>query len=89
MKLLQIDRDHKWHKFETYHDVYLHVKGTITVTNTVGAGAVVKNTSKKVIFKNCALFTNCLSKINNTKVDDAQDIDLVMPRYYLLEYSDA
>ena len=41
------------------------------------------------MFKNCALFANCVSEINNTQVDDAQDIDIVMPMYNLIEYSDA
>ena len=43
---------------------------------------------KKVIFKNCALFTNCISKINNTQIDNAEYIDIVMPMYNLTEYSD-
>ena len=46
------------------------------------------NSNKKVIFKNCAPFTDCISKINNTQVDNAKDIDIVMPMYNLLEYSD-
>ena len=40
--------------------------------------APVNNTNKKVIFKNCVPFTNCVSKINNPQVDDAQDIDIVI-----------
>ena len=43
---------------------------------------------KKVIFKNCAPFTNCISKINNTQIDNAEYIDIVMPMYNLIEYSD-
>ena len=43
---------------------------------------------KKVIFKNCALFTDCISKINNTQADNAKDIDIVMPMYNVIEYSD-
>ena len=46
------------------------------------------NANKKVIFKNCAPFTDCISKINNTQVDNAKDIDIVMPMYNLIEYSD-
>ena len=42
---------------------------------------------KGVTFKNCAPFTNCISKINNTQVDNAKDIDIVMPMYNLIEYS--
>ena len=67
----------------------MHVKGTITVPNTAGAGAAVNNTNKKVIFKNCAPFTNCISQINNTQVDDAHNIDIVMPMYNLKKHSDA
>ena len=36
-----------------------------------------------------SLFTNCASEINNTQVDNVQDIDIVMPMYSLIEYSDA
>ena len=39
-------------------------------------------------FKTCAPFTNCISKINNTHVGNAKDIDIVMPMYNLIEYSD-
>ena len=46
------------------------------------------NTNKKVIFENCAPFTNCISKINNTQIDNAEYIDTVMPMYNLIEYSD-
>ena len=42
---------------------------------------------KKVIFKTCAPFINCINRINNTQVDDAHDIDLVMPMYNLIECS--
>ena len=44
--------------------------------------------SKKVIFKNCAPFTNSINRINNTKVDDVHDIDVVMSIYNLKDYSD-
>ena len=39
-------------------------------------------------FKNCTPFTNCISEINNTQVDNAKDIDIVMIVYNLIEYSD-
>ena len=45
--------------------------------------------NKKVIFTNCAQFTDCITEINNTQVDDAQKVDLVMPMHNLIEYSDA
>ena len=70
-----------------YSDAYILLKGTITVADTSAAGASANNTNKKVIFKNCAPFTNCISEINNTQVDNAKDIDIVMPMYNLIEYS--
>ena len=71
-----------------YSDAYILVKGTISVNNTAAAGAGVNNNNRKVIVKNCAPFTNCMTKINNTQVDNAKDIDIVMPMYNLIEYSD-
>ena len=64
-----------------YSDAYILVKGTITVHNTATADADANNTNKKVIFKNCAPFTNCISEINNTQVDIAKNIDIVMSMY--------
>ena len=60
---------------------------TVTVPNTTAAGAEVKNTNKKVIFKSCAPFTDWITEINNTQVDHAQQIDIVMPMFNLIEYS--
>ena len=71
-----------------YSDAYILVKETITVNNTAAQGAAANNTNKKVIFKNWAPFTNCISEINNTQIDNAKDIDIVMPMYNLIEYSD-
>ena len=71
-----------------YSDAYILFKGNIKVNNTDGAGAAANNTHKKVIFKNCAPFTNCISKINNNDIDNAKYIDIVMPMYNLIEYSD-
>ena len=71
-----------------YSDTYILVKGTITFNDTAAEGAAANNTNKKVIFKNCASFINCISEINNTQIGNAKDIDIVMPRYNLIEYSD-
>ena len=43
--------------------------------------------NKGVIFKNCAPFTDCISEINNAQTDNAKDLDVVMPMYDLIEYS--
>ena len=71
-----------------YRDAYILVKGTISANNTAAAGVAANNINKEVIFKNCAPFTNCISEINNTQIDNAKDLDIVMPMYNLIEYSD-
>ena len=73
-----------------HSDAYILVKGTITITGT-GADAAARQADERdkgVAFKNCAPFINCISEINNTQVDNAKDIDIVMPMYNLIEYSD-
>ena len=65
-----------------YFDAYIAVKGDITVTNPNSALY-----DKKLAFKNNASFTSCISKINNTPIDNAEDLDIVIPMYNLLEYS--
>ena len=70
-----------------YSDAYIHVKGTIEVWNTRTAAAL-NNRNKKATFKNCASFVNFISEINNTQVDDAHGIDVVMSMYNLIEFSD-
>ena len=62
--------------------------------NNTAANATATNTAndnvfgeKKLVFKNNAPFINCFSKINCVKIDNAEDLDIVMPMYNLLEYS--
>ena len=65
-----------------YSDTYLVGKGTITVTDPDN------NTyDKNIAFKNNALFTSCISKINNTLIDNAEYLDFVMLMYNLIENS--
>ena len=71
-----------------YSNVCILVKGNISVNNTAGAATAANNTNKKVIFKNCVPFTNCISKISITQIDNAEYIDIVMSMYNLTEYSD-
>ena len=59
-----------------YSDAYIHLKGA--------TGAAVNNANKKVIFKNFASFTDYTSKINNTQIDNAQNIDVGMAIYHLI-----
>ena len=70
------------------HDAYILVTGTKTIADTSAPGAATSNTNKKVMFKNCSPFTNCIIEINKKQVDNAKDIDIVMPTYNLIEYSD-
>ena len=69
-----------------YSDAYILVKGNISVINNAAVDADANNTNQKVIFTNCAPFTDSISKINNTEVDNAKDIDIVMAMYNLIEY---
>ena len=65
-----------------FSDAYIVVKGDIIVTNPNNA-----KRNKAVAFKNNAPFINCISKINGIKIDNAEDLDVVIPMYNLLEYS--
>ena len=66
-----------------FSDVYIVVKVTITVVG--GSNDSKKN--RPLAFKNNASFISCISKINNTLIDNAEDLDVAMPMYYLIEYS--
>ena len=69
-----------------YSDAYIVVKGDITLTKTNGRG-IIDIRNRFLAFKNNAPFTNCISKINNALIDNAEDLDVVMPMYNLIEYS--
>ena len=73
-----------------YSVAYILVKGKITSTGA-GDDAAARQADERgkgVAFKSCAPCTNCVSEINNTQIDNAKDIDIVMPMYNLIEYSD-
>ena len=63
-----------------YSDAYILVTRNITVTGG--------NANTKVAFKNCAPFEECRTEINETFVDEADFINITMPMYNLIEYSD-
>ena len=63
-----------------YSDADIAVTGDITATDG--------DANTKVAFKNCATFTKCITHINDEYVDTADDLDIVMPMYNLIEYSD-
>ena len=73
-----------------YADADILVKETITITGAGNDDATKRldERNKGVIFENCAPFTKFISRINNTNIDNAQDIDIVMPMYDLIEYKD-
>ena len=68
-----------------YSDAYILAKGTISIAAQTGDNP--NNGNKEVLFKNCAPFTDCISEINNTQIENAKDINVVMPMYNLIEYS--
>ena len=71
-------------------NAYILVSGTITITRA-GADNAAKRTkeiNKVVVFENYASFTDCIGEINNTQIDNAKDINVVMPMQSLLEDSD-
>ena len=73
-----------------YSNAYILVKEKITIAGA-GDDAAARQADERdkgVAFKKCAPFTNCISEINNTQIDNCKDIDIVMPLYNLLEYSD-
>ena len=69
-----------------YSDAYILVKWTISIAAQAGENS--NNANKKLVFNNCAPFTGCISKINNTQIDNAKHTGVIMPMYNLIEYSD-
>ena len=69
-----------------FSDAYIVVKGDITLTKT-DRRDFIDSRNRFLAFKNNAPFTNCTSKINNVLIDNAEDLDVAMPMYNLLEYS--
>ena len=67
-----------------YNDANIVVKETITLEGTNANN----RTDKKLSFKNNPSFRSCISKINDTLIDNAEDLDFVMLMYNQLEYSD-
>ena len=66
-----------------YADPYILVNGTITV----GGNQPRDRQYRPLILKNNAPFVSCITRINNELIEDADDLDIVMPMYNLLEYS--
>ena len=71
-----------------YSDMDILVKGTMTISAVRPPAENPNNNDEKVVFKNCAPFTDFISEINNIYIDNTKDIDVVMSMYNLIEYSD-
>ena len=74
-----------------YSDAYILAKGRITVTGAGANNAVeiqADERDKGVVFKICAPFINCKTEINNAEIDNAKYIDIIIPMYNLIEYTD-
>ena len=69
-----------------YSDAYILVKGTITVT-APGVNNIRNKRNRPLILKNNAPFVSCITRINGELIEDADDLDIVIPLYNLLEYS--
>ena len=70
---------------QVYVIIVMHVYLWVTVTELAAGWG---NNGKRITFKNCAPFTDCLSEISNTQVDNAEDIYIVMPMHNLIKYGD-
>ena len=64
-----------------YAEAYILVVGTIRAANNV-------DNNTRLALKNCAPFTKCNIEINDEHVDTAENLDIIMPMYNLIEYSD-
>ena len=69
-----------------FSDAYIVAKGDITLTNDADRGFIDMR-NRSLAFKNNAPFTNFILKINSISVDNAWDLDVVMPMYNLIQYS--
>ena len=71
-----------------YSDAYILVNGTVTVNSIVnGAENEINRRNRPLLLKNNAPFVSCITTINGELIEDADDLDVVMPMYNLLEYS--
>ena len=68
-----------------YINAHILAKGAISIAPE--AQAKPNNNVKEILFKSSALFTDCISEINNAQLDNAKNINVAMPMYDLIEYS--
>ena len=70
-----------------YSDAYIVGKGNITLRARLGANNIRDRKYRPLAFENNAPFNSCISKTNGVLIGNAEDLDVVMPMYKLLEYS--
>ena len=70
-----------------YANAYMLVNDIITVTANAGANKIRDKKNRKLILKNNAPFVSCITRSNGELIEDADDLDIVIPMYNLLEYS--
>ena len=73
-----------------YSDAYILVKGTITVTApgvNNNSNNIRDKRNRPLILENNAPFVSCITRINGELIEDADDLDIVISMYNLLEYS--
>ena len=65
------------------------MKGTITFVRQGAIDPTIEadRNNKQVIFKHCALFTDCISELNNAQINNVENLDIVILMYNLIEYS--
>ena len=68
--------------------VVMHEFMWTTLVPNTGAAAAPNNINKRIMIESCAPFTNCISEIKYTQIDDAHHIDVIIPRYNIIESSD-
>ena len=74
-----------------YRDAYIPFKGKISVAAAWATPSVIqvdRYNKKEIYIWNCVRFPECVTEINNTQVDKAKDLDIVIPMSKLIEYSD-
>ena len=73
-----------------YSHAYILVKRTINIVGEAipAAARVADERNKEVIFRNYEPFTECISEINNSQIDNSEYLDILMTMYNLIEYKD-
>ena len=80
-KSIRFKKPMLWSDLCDYADAYILVNGTITVTANAGANNIRDKKNRPLILKNNAPFVSCITRINGELIEDADNLDIVMPMY--------